>query len=185
MLGDPRERPPRSRCNRAGQRLVRRDRRCALDDRWHCPDGSGCSPLPPRDSPRLAWQLADKRASAARVAATSLILTSAQGSGSVPQTGGREAHGWPETAAQRAVRASQRVRSSLLVRTTSSALSRRRTGACWPPRASVSVCRIRRRTSEPEHLERAHSPCGAARRRPASQASGRAAVVSLVASAFA
>jgi hypothetical protein len=27
-----------------------------------------------------------------------------------------------------------------------SALSRHRTGTCWPPRASVSVCRIRRRT---------------------------------------
>ena len=41
-------------------------------------------------------------------------------------------------------------RSRVAPWTTSGPLSRHRRGACWPPRASVSVCRIRRRTSEPE-----------------------------------
>jgi len=67
MLGDPRERSPHSGWNRAGQLRVRWNRRCALDDRRHCPHGRGCSPLPSRDSPCLTWQLADECASAARV----------------------------------------------------------------------------------------------------------------------
>ena len=49
-------------------------------------------------------------------------------------------------------------RRDRMLGTTSSAVSRHRPGACWPSRASVSVCRIRRRTSEPEHLAR-HAPC--------------------------
>jgi hypothetical protein len=55
-------------------------------------------------------------------------------------------------AALRDIQASPLRPSSRSLGTTSSAVSRRRTGACWPPRASVSVCRIRRQTSEQEHL---------------------------------